>query len=864
MESLSERAFVAADHAAFLGSAGEMPGLIASHDWSATLGPIASWPTSLKTAVGLLIHSPVPLVLLWGEDGIMIYNDAYSAFAGGRHPQLLGSKVREGWAEIADFNDNVMRVGLSGRTLTYADQELTLWRNGRPEPVWMDLYYSPVMDETGKPGGVIAVVVETTQRVLSERALRESEARLRFLDLLNIETAKEVDADAILARTTRMVGEHMGVDICAYADMDADQDGFTIRGDWSAPGSPSIVGHYSLAAFGKLAVKELGAGRPLVVNDNWAELAPEEAATFQAIGIAATICMPLVKEGRLTALMAVHTKEPHDWTANELALIREVTERSWAHVERVRAEAELRASEEQFRILARAMPNHAWMGGPDGRLTWFNERVYAYSGVQAGGLEGSAWVNLIHPEDQPGVALRWAESLATGATYEAEFRLRRADGAYRWHIARAAPTRGALGQITGWIGTNTDIQDQKEIAETLEQRVQERTGQLLEAEAALRQAQKMEAVGQLTGGIAHDFNNLLAGISGSLELLERRLEQGRTEEAPRYIEAAQTSARRAAALTQRLLAFSRRQTLDPKPTDINRLVAGMADLIQRSVGPDVKLEVQAVEGLWMTRIDPSQLENALLNLCINARDAMAPLGGELTIQTANVELGEASAREKELKPGRYVRLTVSDTGSGMTPDVAARAFEPFFTTKPLGEGTGLGLSMIYGFVRQSGGQVTIRSAPGEGTSIELELPHHDGPAATEEAVPALRAEPGQGETVLVVDDEPAVRMLIVEVLEDNGYRPLEAVDGQSALDILQSPRPIDLLITDVGLPGGMNGRQLADLGRLGRPELKVLFVTGYAENAAVGDGRLGPGMGVVTKPFATAALAARIRELIER
>ncbi|MBC8037981.1 MAG: PAS domain-containing protein, partial [Rhizobiales bacterium] len=546
---------------------------------------------------------------------------------------------------------------------------------------------------------------EITISQQAEAALRGSEARLRFLDALGKQSARSKDADAIMAITTRMVGEHLRVAVCAYADMDEDQDGFTIRGDWSAAGSPSIVGHYSLTDFGELAVINLHAGEPLIINNNLKELAPEEAATFQNIGIAATICMPLVKEGRLTALMAIHDKVPRLWSADELAVIREVTERSWAHIERVRAEAELKASEENFRTLARAMPNHVWTAQPDGQLDWFNEQVYVYSGAEPGSLNGSEWGVIVHPGDLAEAIPRWLNSLGSGETYEAQFRLRRADGIWRWHLARAIPIKGQFGQVLRWIGTNTDIQDQKEVTEalsdinaSLERLVEERTSQLVQVQSALRQAQKMEAVGQLTGGIAHDFNNLLAGISGSLELLERRMAQGKLAGAERYLDAAQGAARRAAALTQRLLAFSRRQTLDPKPIDVNRLIAGMEDLIRRSIGPDIELEVVGAGGLWTSKIDPSQLENSLLNLCINARDAMAPNGGRLTIETANKWLDERAASERDLPPGQYVSLCVTDTGTGMTPEVKERAFDPFYTTKPPGQGTGLGLSMIYGFV----------------------------------------------------------------------------------------------------------------------------------------------------------------------
>jgi PAS domain S-box-containing protein len=406
-------------------------------------------------------------------------------------------------------------------------------------------------------------------------------------------------------------------------------------------------------------------------------------------------------------------------------------------------------------------------------------------------------------------------------------------------------------------------QDLRVLADSLETQVTERTKELMETEAALRQSQKMEAVGQLTGGLAHDFNNLLTGITGSLELIKARAAQGRFSDLDRYLATAQSAARRAAALTHRLLAFSRRQTLEPKATDVNRLVAGMEELVQRTVGPAIAVEVVASSGLWSTFVDPGQLENSLLNLCINARDAM-PDGGKLTIETGNRWLDERAARSRDLPPGQYVSLCVSDTGTGMTQDVIGLAFDPFFTTKPIGQGTGLGLSMIYGFVRQSGGQARIYSEVGQGTTVCLYLPRHFGEAEAVEIPADLRLGPRveRAATVLVVDDEPSVRMLVADVLQELGYTAVEAEDGPAGLKVLQSDRPIDLLVTDVGLPGGMNGRQVADAGRALRPHLKVLFITGYAENAVLSHGYLDPGMHILTKPFAMEALASRIRELI--
>ncbi|GAA0676892.1 PAS domain S-box-containing protein [Sphingomonas insulae] len=399
---------------------------------------------------------------------------------------------------------------------------------------------------------------------------------------------------------------------------------------------------------------------------------------------------------------------------------------------------------------------------------------------------------------------------------------------------------------------------------SLEQQVEARTRELMVAEAHLRQAQKMEAVGQLTGGLAHDFNNMLTGISGAIEMMQVRIRQGRIGELERYSTAALGAARRAAALTHRLLAFSRRQTLDPKPTDINRLIDGLRDLIQRTVGPGVEVETVGAGGLWPAMVDPNQLENALLNLCINARDAM-PDGGHITIETANRWLDERSAKERDLEPGQYLSLCVTDTGTGMTPDVQARAFDPFYTTKPMGEGTGLGLSMIYGFARQSGGQVRIYSELGQGTTMCIYLPRHYGDAE-DDAAPTTTTLPVAAEghhSVMVVDDEPTIRMLVVEILEEMGHTVLEAGDGAGAMRLLGTGAQVDLLITDVGLPGQMNGRQVADAAMALLPDLKVLFITGYAENAVIGNGPLAPNMALVTKPFAMDVIADRVRAILE-
>jgi len=462
-------------------------------------------------------------------------------------------------------------------------------------------------------------------------------------------------------------------------------------------------------------------------------------------------------------------------------------------------------------------------------------------------LLGTSIMTLLHPDDVSNTqnALKHTVNHVLPLF---ENRYQHVDGSYHWFGWTAAPGNGIIFALGKHLTHEKD-----------------RIKALRIAEEALIQSQKMEAVGQLTGGLAHDFNNLLMGVTGNMELLLSRIKQERFTELDRYINAALEGSRRAASLTHRLLAFSRRQTLAPKATDIDLLVAGMDELIRRTVGPAIDMQVNASRGLWATLVDPHQLENSLLNLCINAKDAM-PDGGKLLIQTGNRHLTAVTATKYQLPTGRYVELSVSDTGTGMSNDVMARAFDPFFTTKPIGMGTGLGLSMIYGFARQSGGGVYITSKVGEGSKVCILLPMHEGEAETvvfDDSPLQVPASSTSDETILVVDDEPAVRLLIAELLEDLGYIVLQAERGADALTILQSKAAIDLLITDVGLPGGMNGRQVADAARDVRPDLKILFVTGYAENAALAHDTLEPGMHVLPKPFAIAELIGRVTELLE-
>jgi PAS domain S-box-containing protein len=507
-----------------------------------------------------------------------------------------------------------------------------------------------------------------------------------------------------------------------------------------------------------------------------------------------------------------------------------------------------------YQRLVQSVVDYAiFMLDEDGNISSWNPGAERIKGYSTDEILGEHFSRFYTPEDQKrGVPTKALKTARQEGRFAAEGWRVRKDGTRFWASVVIDPVKEGE-KIVGFAKVTRDLTERREAQLELER-----------SQQALFQSQKMEAVGQLTGGLAHDFNNLLTGITGSLDLLKMRLAQGRINELERYVTAAQGAAGRAAALTHRLLAFARRQTLQPKAVNANTLLSGMEELIRRTVGPSLKMETVLAAGLWNCFCDPNQLENAILNLCINARDAM-PRGGTLTVETANTWLDDAAAKERDMERGQYVAICVTDTGSGMSGDVAVRAFDPFFTTKPTGQGTGLGLSMVYGFAKQSNGQARIYSELGHGTTVKIYLPRHVGKSEEQRAeidtVEPPRAE--KGETVLVVDDEPTIRMLIGDTLAELGYRAIEVADAASGLKVLDSDVNIDLLITDVGLPGGMNGKEMADAARTKRAKLKVLFITGYAENAAITNGHLDPGMEVMSKPFSMDKLAARIRSIIE-
>jgi signal transduction histidine kinase/CheY-like chemotaxis protein len=910
----------------FLAGGGETGALIRAHDWAASpLGPPQSWPVSLRVAMSICLGATLPSAIYWGPELRLLYNDAWAGVSGGRRPWALGQPARVVWSDIWDVvGPNFAQVQDSGTGFSTFDRRLIMRRDGLAEATYWTYSLTAIRDETGAVAGVFSQGHETTDRVLAEQRaafLLALSDRLRTLD----------EPHAVVAAAVQALGTHLAVSRVGYATLAPDGETAVLDSGY-AEDVPDLRGEFPVAAFGPANIRRLRAGQTSVFDD--VEGAPDmEGSALAPAEIRALLAVPLIRDGRLSAVLYLNHRTPRRWSPHEIALAEDVAARIWDAVARGQAEDVLREETRALETLNR-------IGGAlvaeldlDRLIRSFLEAAAAVTGATYGAYferrrdaagDGDVWrlvslvgapieafghlglprpTTLFAPTFKSEAVVR-SDDVIRDARYGSQGGMPPGHVPVRSYLAVAVVSRsgerlgallfghpepglfgeraerlvvGLAGQAAIAIDNARLFQElQVEVAErrraeqalrelndTLEERIATRTQALMETEEQLRQSQKMEAVGQLTGGLAHDFNNLLTGITGSLELLETRLQQGRLKDLGRYISAAQGAARRAAALTHRLLAFSRRQSLDPKPTDVNRLVAGMEELIRRTMGPGIKVEIVGMMGVWSTLVDPNQLENALLNLCINARDAM-PVGGRLIIETANKWLDDRAARLRDLAAGQFVSLCVSDNGTGMAPDVIRRAFDPFFTTKPIGQGTGLGLSMIYGFAQQSGGQVRIYSEVGQGTMVCLYLPRHHGSAedaaGADAGLPPRRAE--QGETVLIVDDEPTVRMLVADVLEEFGYYAIEAPDGATGLRIMQSDVRIDLLVTDVGLPGGMNGRQMADAGRVTRPDLKVLFITGYAENAVISHGHLEPGMHLLSKPFTMEMLASRIRDLI--
>ncbi|TWI62658.1 PAS domain S-box-containing protein [Pseudoduganella lurida] len=806
----------------FLPSGSHTAELIRAFPWAGTaLGPLDAWHPGMKAIVSMVLQSPVPIVTLWGPLGYMIYNDAYSVFAGGRHPTLLGSEVRKGWPEVADFNDNVMNVVMAGGTLTYVDQELTLHRTGQPEQVWMNLDYSPVTYDDGTIGGVIAVVVETTAKVKAERRIGEERGRLAsmfeqapgFMAMVTgPEHQYELANDAyqelaghreLLGRTTRDVFPEL-VDQGLLERLDrAYGTGTAVFGDavpFALHATAVAPGSHRFLDFVFQPLKD-GAGNVFGIfvqgSDVTERIAAETALRENAAALAQM-------NATLESQVAHRTAE---------------RDRMWRLSKDILLVADFNA-----------------------QLTAVSPAFTAILGWQPDDVLGRSFLDLVHPDDRDDT-VRQVSALSAGANvFRFENRYRRKDGSYTTLSWTASPDAAFIHAI------GRDI-----TADIAQAEAMRRT------EVALQQAQKMETIGKLTGGVAHDFNNLLQVISGNLQLMAALVTD--RPDVTKRLDNALAGVERGAKLAGYLLAFARRQPLEPKVVKVSRLITGMEDMLRRSLGEEIEIETVMSGGLWSASIDVAQMENALLNLAINARDAMDGQG-RLTIEVNNTLLDSVyCAAHPDVAPGQYVMIAVSDTGSGMPPDVLAQAFEPFFSTKPEGKGTGLGLSMVYGLVKQSGGHIKIYSEPGHGTTVKLYLPRTreaEDPYTLLDTTPVV----GGTETVLVAEDDDAVRATVVDMLTELGYRVLKASDASAALTVIDSGVPIDLLFTDVVMPGPLRSPELARKAKERLPSIAVLFTSGYTENAIVHGGRLDAGVELIGKPYTKESLARKVRHVL--
>jgi PAS domain S-box-containing protein len=742
-------------------------------------------------------------------------NASYQQLIGGR--DVIGKTVREALPEVEGqgFFELLDRVCETGEPI-----------NGRAQPIvlageerLLDFVYQPIKDVNGKTTGIFVEGTDVTERIRAVEAQRASDERLTAI----------VDSVDQMIWSTRPDGYHDFYNQRWY-DYTGMPEGSTDGGAWNGLFHPDDQ-ERAWAVWQRC----LGTGEPYHIEYR---LRHRSGEYRWVLGRA----QPVRDEaGRIARWYGTCT-DIHDFKL---------------------AEAALRESEARFRVMADSAPALIWACDAEAKVSFANRRYETEFGLPSERILKDGWRDIVHPEDVDAFFAAFLKAFEQHRDFERDVRVVDTRRRERWLRCAGTPRYGGDGNFLGYVGCNVDITDAKLARDALEAAVEARTAELRAAEESLRQAQKMETVGQLTGGVAHDFNNLLQIVTGNLEILQRNL----PEDSPRLRRAAEnamTGAKRAAILTQRLLAFSRRQPLAPKPTDPNKLVAGMSELLHRTLGETIEIETVLASGVWRVEVDQNQLENALLNLAVNARDAM-PDGGKLTIETSNTHLDRGYvAHNAEVATGQYVVICVSDTGEGMDPETVARAFEPFFTTKEVGKGTGLGLSMVYGFVKQSGGHVKVYSEPGEGTTVKVYLPRLIGAAAEEEeAASSMAPEGTRDEIILVCEDDDDVRAYSVEVLRELGYRVLESHDGASALRLLEREGRIDLLFTDVVLPGGMTGAVLAERARAIRPDLKVLFTTGYARNAIVHHGRLDHGVELITKPFAYADLAARVRDLLD-
>nr|WP_210313222.1 ATP-binding protein [Rhodopseudomonas rhenobacensis] len=800
-----------------------------SHDWSATpLGPPQTWPQGLKIPLRMMLASRFEMWLGWGPDLAFFYNDAYVPTLGIKHPAALGRPMREVWREVFDaVKDRIRSVMVDGVATWDKALMLLLERNGYPEETYHTFSYSPLRGDSGLTEGLMCVVTEETERVISERRLNT----LRALadGLLGIRSADQVVAELHAALTLNRKDFPFG--LIYLRDHVGGWRGQPCSGD----AAPLLAVDWPLRGFEggasarRVSLAALDVALPFGAWDR----PPCDA-----------LVLPIAQGSRDfgALVLGLNPYRPHDSDIVGFAqLLAGQISGALSNVEALTSE---RRRADRIWVNSRDL---LVVVDSDGCFQSVSPSWTRILGYAADEVVGRSFRHFIHPDDLP-AAEAGLETVNQAVDLTA-FEIR--------YLSKA-------GEVV-WISWNTSLEDHLIYAYGRDITAEKaQAAALLATEAQLRQSQKMEAIGQLTGGIAHDFNNMLAVVIGSLELLDRKINDPNPA-VRRYIDAAMDGAKRSAALTQRLLAFSRQQPLKPETLDANRLVAETSELLRHSIGGDVRLETVLAGGLWRVHADPNQLVSALLNLAVNARDAMDG-GGRLTIETQNAHLDDAYALANfGVCAGQYVMIAITDTGRGMAPEVMARAFDPFFTTKEVGRGTGLGLSQVYGFIKQSSGHVKIYSEPGQGTTVKIYLPRmfNGGDDPPSRAVADAGAAGTFGELILVVEDEPAMRQFSLEALGTLGYRVIEADGAQAALALLDAHPDIALLFTDIIMPD-RNGRQLADEACRRRPELKVLYTTGYTRNAVVHNGVVDPGVQLIGKPFTLDQLAEKIREVLEK
>jgi len=818
----------------FLADGGEMGERTRAFDWSCSpLGPPERWPEALKTAVGILLSSKFPMFLAWGPELRFLYNDAYMDVLGGKHPAALGHAFEDIWAEIWEDVGPLARRALAGEATYFENLPLTMTRKGYEEQTWFTFSYSPLRDDSGEAAGMFCVCTETTATVLAERErLNETERLRQLFDRAPGFMAVVRGADHVFEMAN-----------ASYQTLVGRRD---LIGKPVREAVPEVEGQGLFELLDKVYRSgEPFSGRSVAVRLQRAPGGPREERlldfVFQPIFDA---------QGAVTGIFA----DGYDVT------------------ERILAETALRESEERFRLIADSAPVPMWVTRMDRTRSFVNRAYVEFLRISYEEAVNFDWRAVIHPDDMPRILAESVAGEAALKTFELVGRYRSGDE-WRWLRSVSQPRLGSQGEHIGFIGVAHDITELKhaeaalrEVNETLERRVAERTadlsaaldrlqaevGERLKAEEALRQAQKMEAVGQLTGGIAHDFNNLLTPIMGGLELIASRVEDPRLK---RIAETALESTRRGAKLTGQLLAFSRIQRISMAPVAVNEVIEAMQRLLRHAIGGAVRIETRLDPEAGHGICDANQLENAILNLAINARDAM-PEGGTLTISTDRGQLDEAA----DHPAGEFLRIAVADTGEGMSPAVLARATEPFFSTKPLGKGTGLGLAQVYGIAQQAGGTLRIDSEVGRGTSVQILLPAAVAPPSGESAethMPDVASGDADGARVLVLDDDEDVRAFLSESLESLGCTVVSAASGAEGIEALRQWRP-DLALVDYAMPG-MNGAEAARAAREIHPGLPIVFVTGYAESEQL-EAALGDGAPVLRKPFTLAELAAAVEE----